>query len=90
MSSELKEKLEKLRQSWKELKEVMLKTQGANITCYSFRHYYALRCHVKMIDSGSACESMGHSLESHHRNYPYSSKGTTHNAFKAARERALK
>ena len=41
-------------------------------------------------NSGSACESMGHSLESHHRNYPYSSKGTTHNAFKAARERAIR
>ena len=80
----------KRRQSWKNLKEVMIKTQGANITCYSFRHYYALRCHVRMIDSGSACESMGHSLESHHRNYPYSSKSTTHNAFKAARERQQK
>ena len=80
----------KRRQSWKDLKEVMIKTQGANITCYSFRHYYALRCHVRMIDSGSACESMGHSLESHHRNYPYSSKSTTHNAFKAARERQQK
>ena len=42
-----------------------------------------------MIDSGSACESMGHSLESHNRNYPYSSKTTTHNAFKNARERSI-
>ncbi len=33
-------------------------------------------------------KSMGHSLESHHRNYPYSSKGTTRDAFKAARERS--
>ena len=79
----------KRRQSWKDLKEVMMQTQGANITCYSFRHYYALRCHVRLIDSGSACKSMGHSIESHHRNYPYSSKTTTRNAFKRARERSV-
>ena len=78
----------KRRQSWKDLKEVMMQTQGANITCYSFRHYYALRCHVRLIDSGSACKSMGHSIESHHRSYPYSSKSTTRNAFKRARERS--
>ena len=79
----------KRRQSWKDLKEVMMKTQGANITCYSFRHYYALRCHLKLIDSGSASLSMGHSIEAHHRNYPYSKKSTTTNAFKVARERAI-
>ena len=60
----------KRRQSWKNLKELMKRTQGANITCYSFRHYYALRCHLKLIDSGSASLSMGHSIEAHHRNYP--------------------
>ena len=59
----------------------------ANITCYSFRHYYALRCHLKLIDSGSASLSMGHSIEAHHRNYPYSKESTTTNAFKQARER---
>ena len=79
----------KRRQSWKDLKALMQKTQGANITCYSFRHYYALRCHLKLIDSGSASLSMGHSIEAHHRNYPYSKESTTTNAFKAARERSL-
>ncbi len=79
----------KRRQSWKELKALMQKTQGANITCYSFRHYYALRCHLKLIDSGSASLSMGHSIEAHHRNYPYSKETTTTNAFRIARERAL-
>jgi len=79
----------KRRQSWKDLKEVMRKTQGANITCYSFRHYYALRCHLKLIDSGSASLSMGHSIEAHHRNYPYSKQSTTTNAFHRARERAM-
>ena len=62
-------------------------TDGANITCYSFRHYYALRCHLKLIDSGRASLSMGHSIEAHHRNYPYSKESTTTNAFKKARER---
>ena len=52
----------------------MKRLQGTNITCYSFRHYYALRCHLKLIDSGSASLSMGHSIEAHHRNYPYSAK----------------
>ena len=77
----------KRRQSWKDLKAFMQKTQGANLTCYSFRHYYALRCHLKLIDSGSASRSMGHSIEAHHRNYPYSKESTTKNAFKRARER---
>ena len=65
----------------------MKRLQGTNITCYSFRHYYALRCHLKLIDSGSASLSMGHSIEAHHRNYPYSKESTTTNAFKQARER---
>ena len=79
----------KRRQSWKDLKALMQKTQGANITCYSFRHYYALRCHLKLIDSGSASLSMGHSIEAHHRNYPYSKQSTTTNAFQKARQRAV-
>ena len=65
----------------------MERLQGTNITCYSFRHYYALRYHLKLIDSGSASLSMGHSIEAHHRNYPYSAKASTTNAFKLARER---
>ena len=32
-------------------------------------------------------KSMGHSIEAHHRNYPYSSEASTTNAFKRARER---
>lgn len=80
----------KRRPRWKDLKELMLKTQNANITCYSFRHYYALRCHLNRIDSGSASRSMGHSIEAHHRNYPYSKESTTTNAFKLARERMAK
>jgi hypothetical protein len=38
--------------------------------------------------SGSMAKSMGHSIEAHHRNYPYSSEASTTNAFKRARERA--
>jgi len=41
------------------------------------------------IGSGSASLSMGHSIEAHHRNYPYSKESTTTNAFKKARERSV-
>ena len=57
------------------------------IVPYSFRHYYSLRGHIAGIDSGSMAKSMGHSIEAHHRNYPYSSEASTTNAFKRARER---
>ncbi|ABV50894.1 Hypothetical protein P9215_12791 [Prochlorococcus marinus str. MIT 9215] len=79
----------KRRESWIQLKADMKRLQGTNITCYSFRHYYALRCHLKLIDSGSASLSMGHSIEAHHRNYPYSKESTTTNAFKLARARSV-
>ena len=79
----------KRRESWIQLKADMKRLQGTNITCYSFRHYYALRCHLKLIDSGSASLSMGHSIEAHHRNYPYSKESTTTNAFKLARARTI-
>ena len=73
------------REGWKQLKEMMKEKEGSNLVPYSFRHYYALRCHLKLIDSGSASLSMGHSIEAHHRNYPYSKESTTTNAFKLAR-----
>ena len=75
------------REGWKDLREMMLKKEGANIVPYSFRHYYSLRGHIAGIDSGSMASSMGHSIEAHHRAYPYSSKASTTNAFKQARER---
>ena len=78
----------KRRESWIQLKADMKRLQGTNITCYSFRHYYSLRGHIAGIDSGSMAKSMGHSIEAHHRNYPYSSEASTTNAFKRARERA--
>ena len=40
------------------------------------------------LEVGSMAKSMGHSIEAHHRNYPYSSEASTTNAFKRARERA--
>jgi len=75
------------REGWKHLKEIMKKKEGANLVPYSFRHYYSLRGHIAGIDSGSMASSMGHSIEAHHRAYPYSSKASTTNAFKQARER---
>ena len=74
----------------KEMKrmEMMKKKEGSNLVPYSFRHYYSLRGHIAGIDSGSMASSMGHSIEAHHRAYPYSSKASTTNAFKRARERA--
>ena len=65
------------RQGWKDLKEMMFKKEGTNIVPYSFRHYYSLRGHIAGIDSGSMAKSMGHSIEAHHRNYPYSSEAST-------------
>ncbi len=76
------------REGWKQLKEMMKKKEGSNLVPYSFRHYYSLRGHIAGIDSGSMASSMGHSIEAHHRAYPYSSKASTTNAFKRARERA--
>ena len=75
------------REGWKQLKEMMKKKEGSNLVPYSFRHYYSLRGHIAGIDSGSMASSMGHSIEAHHRAYPYSSKASTTNAFKQARER---
>ena len=75
------------KESWKSLKKMMKETQGMNIVAYSFRHSYSLRAHVLGIDSGSVSMSMGHTLEAHHRAYPYASKASTTNAFKKARER---
>ena len=63
------------------------KKEGSNLVPYSFRHYYSLRGHIAGIDSGSMASSMGHSIEAHHRAYPYSSKASTTNAFRQARER---
>ena len=77
----------KRKESWKSLKKMMKETQGMNIVVYSFRHSYSLRAHVLGIDSGSVSMSMGHTLEAHHRAYPYASKASTTNAFKRARER---
>ena len=60
---------------------------GTNIICYFSKHYYTLRCYLKLIDSGSALLSIGHSIEAHHRDYPYSKELLTTNAFKLAIER---
>ena len=67
----------------------MKRLHGTNITCYSFRQYYDLRCHLKLINSGSASLRMGHSIEAHHRNYPYSKESTTTNATKLALQRLI-
>ena len=77
------------REGWKQLKEMMKEKEGSNLVPYSFRHYYSLRGHIAGIDSGSMASSMGHSIEAHHRAYPYSSKASTTNAFKQARERLI-
>ena len=77
------------REGWKQLKEMMKKKEGSNLVPYSFRHYYSLRGHIAGIDSGSMASSMGHSIEAHHRAYPYSSKASTTNAFKQARARTV-
>ena len=72
------------KEGWKQLKEMMKEKEGSNLVPYSFRHYYSLRGHITDIYSGSMASSMGHSIEAHHRAYPYSSKASTTNAFKRA------
>ena len=55
---------------------------------YSFRHSYSVRGHQLDIDNGSMSLAMGHSIETHCREYPWASKRGTVRAFNRARERA--
>jgi len=66
--------------AWASLKELM-RSQGQTLCLYSLRHSYSLRGHRQGIPSGAMADAMGHSLESHHREYAWSSPATTRAAF---------
>ena len=51
---------------------------------YSFRHSYSVRGHQLDIDGGSMATAMGHSYETHCREYPWATKSGTASAFHRA------
>ena len=48
---------------------------------YSFRHAYSVRGHQLDLDGGSMATAMGHSYETHCREYPWATKSGTDSAF---------
>ena len=73
------------RKCWTSLKE-KVKARNEELGTYSFRHSYSVRGHKLGIDSGSMASAMGHSLEVHSREYPWSTTATTQSAFDRARK----
>ena len=68
---------------WKQLiKNVEKRNERAG--SYSFRHSYSVRGHLLDIDNGSMSLAMGHSIETHCREYPWATKSATTNAFEIA------
>ncbi|KGG14474.1 putative phage integrase family [Prochlorococcus sp. MIT 0602] len=65
------------RKGWQKLiKKVEKRNERAG--SYSFRHSYSVRGHELDINGGSMATAMGHSYETHCREYPWASKsGTT-------------
>ncbi len=51
---------------------------------YSLWHSYSIRGHLLDIEIGSMSLSMGHSIETHCREYPWATKSATTNAFELA------
>ena len=50
-------------------------------TTYSFRHGFSVRGHELNISSGNMAIAMGHSIETHNRNYPWSTQSGADAAF---------
>ena len=76
------------RKAWTSLK-AKVKARNEELGTYSFRHSYSVRGHKLGIDSGSMSSAMGHSLEVHSREYPWSTNETTQTAFDRARSKSL-
>ena len=73
----------KRQKCWKQLiKNVEKRNERAG--SYSFRHSYSVRGHLLDIDNGSMSLAMGHSIETHCREYPWATKSATTNAFEIA------
>ncbi len=72
------------RSGWQSLKSEA-EAKGERVSCYSFRHSYSLRGHIRRIDSGSLAFAMGHSIEVHCRSYPWATTESAVSAFDCAR-----
>tara|TARA_Y100001968_G_scaffold152683_1_gene139631 strand:+ start:396 stop:1646 length:1251 start_codon:yes stop_codon:yes gene_type:complete len=72
------------KQGWLDLK-ARVEERGERLGTYSFRHSYSVRGHQRDIDGGSMASAMGHSYETHCREYPWATKSGVDKAFEAAR-----
>lgn len=75
--------------AWKELKQDMA-MRGLNLQGKSFRDSYSLRAHEMGISAEHAAWSMGHSLETHLRHYPWADGASADRDFERARKLRLK
>ena len=71
------------KEGWKQLR-AKVEARGEHLGTYSFRHSYSVRGHQLDIDGGSMATAMGHSYETHCREYPWATKSGTTSAFKRA------
>ena len=75
--------------AWKDLKEDM-RLRGLNLQGKSFRDSYSLRAHEIGISAEHTALSMGHSLETHYRHYPWAAGASADRDFQRARKSRLK
>ena len=76
------------RSAWISLK-AKVAARNEELGIYSFRHSYSVRGHRAGIDSGAMANAMGHSLDVHNSEYPYSTNETTQSAFDRARNKDI-
>ena len=74
--------LSKQAKKWFELKERVFKEEKKNLTLYSFRHSYSLRCHQRGIDPASVALAMRHDLKTHCSFYPWAEKKAVKDIFR--------
>ena len=79
----------KRKECWKELLKTV-EARGERLGTYSFRHSYSVRGHQQDIDGGSMATAMGHSFETHCREYPWATESGTDSAFERARANRMK
>ena len=73
------------RSAWISLK-AKVAARNEELGIYSFRPSYSVRGHRAGIESASMANAMGHSLDVHNSEYPYSTNETTQSAFDRARK----
>ena len=74
---------------WMELKKDMAE-RGLNLQGKSFRDSYSLRAHEIGVSAEHVALSMGHSLETHLRHYPWADGASADRDFERARKSRLK